>query len=215
MKNYLLKTCLILFLFCITITSQAQIEKGMKVLTVNSSYDYTHWGSNNSGIEYKSNTFSVSPQIGFLINNKFCIGTSVSFFNYSRNENNGGFPSSSFKSNILSYGLAPYARYYKSISDKFYCFANASVGFGFNNAMSRNSSGFVNRGSGYYYSSGLNFGLLYFISSKLALETSLAGINYNHSSNEGALYNNFNKSTELTARLMPMGLSLGVSYYFR
>lgn len=216
MKKLLFKIGLVLFLFCLKISSEAQIEKGMKVLTGNISYDYSSWRSDiDPALKFRTSTFSINPQIGFLISDKFCIGISAPFSHYSRADNNGGVPTGDFTSNRITYGIAPYARYYKNIADKFYCFANASIGFGFENTSTKNTSGIVNRGSGYYYSSGLNLGLLYFISPKLAIETTLAGINYEHSQYNGALYTNFNKSTKFSADLMPNGLSLGVSYYFR
>ncbi len=215
MKNCLLKTiCLVPFLFCIMITSEAQIEKGMKVLTGAVSYNYYKNSSTNTPpTKNTSSGFSINPQIGFLLNDKFCIGISVPFSNSYATYNNGFSPA--LKTNFTSYGLAPYARYYKGLSDKFYFFANASIGFGLTNASSKNTAGLAYKGSGYYYSSGLNFGLLYFISPKVALETTLAGVNYYHSGYKVNLYPTVDRSSEFSARLMPNGLSLGLSYYFK
>ncbi len=213
MKKIILKTSVCLFLFCIVFSSKAQIEKGMKVLSGSASFYNSSSNSTSTFNKYKRTSIDGAPQMGFFISNKFCIGLSIPL-NFYLQTSGISKPYSSYRAKEFQYGVAPYVRYYKSFSDKFYCFVNASTGVGFRNMDIKGNNPEVKL-TGYSYSAGAGFGLLYFVSSKLSIETTLAGISYNHYSNKTSNTSGSGMSHDFSASIAPSRLSLGLSYYFK
>ena len=240
MKKTILKSIIFAFSLCITFYSEAQIEKGMKVLTGSLSFNTstdkrldTLSNSNN-----KNSTIRFSPSIGFFVSDKFCVGAAVPL-NYSfgtniSNYNNTMFSNNqSSKSQTFGYGITPYVRYYMKITDKFYGYLNGSINFGLSNRSVKTESTYTDligtymvtnsysnkesKSMYYNYSANVNFGLMYFISPKLALEASLAGIGYSGSDtkDKDKSYDNYQKQSGLSASIAPNNINFGLSYFFK
>lgn len=237
MKKNILKAIIFSFALCITIVSEAQIEKGMKVLTGSLSFstNTANRFDTLSNLTNKSSRIEFNPSIGFLVSDKICIGINVpldySFGTNKTTQNYSTFDlNQSRENNSFGYGIAPYVRYYIKITDKFYGYLNGSVRFGLRNSytktettetyplnpLSNNYSNVESKYMYYDYSARVNFGLMYFISNKLALEASLASIGYggNGYKNKDKSYN-YEKQSGFYTSLAPSNINLGLSYYFR
>ncbi len=238
MKKTILKVIIFSFALCLTVVSNAQIEKGMKVVTGTISYQNNNSKTQDS-INYqdsKSHTIGLSPKIGLFLSDNFCIGIAVPL-KYSSGNNNYTYeyPTSnnklSFKTHTFNYAVSPYATYYKKIADKFYGYISGSVSFGLQNSNNKrvfsytdylspinNSSSIIKTNSyGYNYSANLNFGLTYFISPKVAIEASLGSVGYTGSSTstKDKSYENYIKNSGFYSSIVTNGLGLGLSYYFK
>ena len=226
MRKSILITSVCLSLFCIVFSSEAQIEKGMKVLggSVSFSNSNSKQKDSLSGQSNKGFGFIVNPQIGVFVSNKVCLGVS-GFFGYDKwNYSNYYYSNSnSLKGHSMSYGLSPYVKYFKKFGDNFYGYARGYASFGLQNGYTKSATNtFVptpseSRTTGYNYSAGVGFGLTYFVTPKLALDVSLANFGYNHSSNslKDKSYDTYNKSSGFFSRVGLNGIGLGLNYYFK
>jgi len=136
-------------------------------------------------ITKSSNTsISVSPSIGYFLSDKVCLGLEIPF-EFRQNSSTYSYATAASPSNrkeiSFSYGAMPYLRYYMNFTDKLYGYFNLKAGFGIQNSKVTRSdfaSSPIRKNTYYNYSSGLDFGLMYFVSPKLAIETSIVGLNY-------------------------------------
>ena len=154
-------TVFIIAIILFSLNGIAQITKGNWMVggTLNLSSTLNTGISNNKEYKIKSNVFSVSPNLGYFIIDKLCVGTLV-VINYSNPEGD----------NNSSYAITttPFVRYYFLDTQKMVNFF-AKAGYGF--LTSRNSNGY--KSQGYTFSAGP---VIYFNSS-VGLEMTL---NYNN-----------------------------------
>ncbi len=230
MKTMFLKACALLALLLYVSNAEAQISKGMKMINGSANFSSTNGRQVDSlyAGEGRFRNIGFSPAFGYFLTDKFCIGLGA------RVQNNKQIFESSYtinnsyntsESNTFSYGFNPYARYYMAFSEKFYGFFNASAGVNISKSKSENyydnpsigsPSDFETISKGYFYNGGVSFGLTYFVSPKVALETSLAGINYsNQYSKRNVNSIAYNKTSGFTAGILPNGINLAVSFYLK
>jgi hypothetical protein len=155
-----------------TLSAHSQITKGNWM--VGGSGSFTNYKStypdNNTKSTQAGYALDLAPNVGYFVVDNFSIGSIVGF-----SFNN---PSGS-ANNSLSFGLAPFVRYYFRKSEKIINpFLQASYGFN----ISRNQIQEGNRKSSDYRLKG---GTAFFLNSSVALEIS---IEYNSAINN---YNNF------------------------
>jgi outer membrane protein len=99
----------------------AQTTKGSKFIGVNiGNLDYTH-SSNGSGIGV-----TLFPSAGVFLTDDFLLGTSVTLGYQRLSIDNGTVQD--YSSRTISYGLAPFARYYFAGTTPHRFFGQASVG---------------------------------------------------------------------------------------
>jgi hypothetical protein len=114
MKKSILLTIAVTVIF---FDAQSQITKGNWMVGGNASY--THTNNDISTLaKYKNTTFSVAPNIGYFVWDKFCTGVklSISFWKNDYPANSGGTISYSTKNQF--YNLGPFVRYYFLQTDK-------------------------------------------------------------------------------------------------
>ena len=149
-----------------TVNANAQITKGNWMVGGTLNLSSAESTSISNDIEYKTkgSGFSVNPNLGYFIADKFCIGTSVGFyFSNPEGDNN----------NSTGITVGPFARYYFLNTEKTVnIFAN--VGYGYSSSKTEN--GYKSHSIGYLFSAGP---VIYFNSS-VGLEMSL---NYRTSKN--------------------------------
>lgn len=163
-----MKTIKLFFIatFLFTTVTYAQISKENWMVGGTLNLSSAESTSISNGIEYKTkgSGFSVNPNLGYFIADKFCIGTSVGF-NFSNPEGDNN--------NSTGITVSPFARYYFLNTEKTVnVFAN--VGYGYSSSKTEN--GYKSHSNGYLFSAGP---VIYFNSS-VGLEMSL---NYSTSKN--------------------------------
>lgn len=121
------KLMITLALSIFTLTSNAQTEKGS--FLIGGSIGYSTARSRAGSIhDQRSTAYTVSPKIGYFIDDNFAIGTklqySVNKFNFRNSiyENSAPGEWISNADRTDAYGISPFARYYISLTDilKFY-----------------------------------------------------------------------------------------------
>lgn len=109
-----------------TLTSIAQTEKGTFLLGGSIGYSSNENKSSSRPTTSKSNFITISPKMGYFIDNNFAIGAKLDYttgknkYRTSDYENSTDIFTSFEKSN--RYGISPFARYYISLTEtlKFY-----------------------------------------------------------------------------------------------
>lgn len=98
-----------------------------------SNYDYLTDDTLNSSYEGSNFSFSLYPQFGIFLNDKFAIGTEIDIYYYSGNSTSSdkdGIKYYDYKSENVSIGFLPYARYYfrKNSNGKSMLYGQISAG---------------------------------------------------------------------------------------
>lgn len=168
---------LIAIISLFNLTANAQITKGNWMVGGSgsfSSYKST-FEDNNIEVTQSGTGLQVSPNIGYFVLDKFCVGTavSVSFSNPSGDNNNGH-----------GYGFSPFVKYYFLKPEKMINFFT-QLGYGYSEGKSQ-SSNFTNKTNSVI----VKGGTAVFFNSSVALEVS---IDYSSSK-----FNNNTKSNYLT-----------------
>lgn len=186
--NHMKQTLLVFFLFlfaCIGSVS-AQGHKGQYYLGGSLTYDYSSYGS-SSVINYsdgytnyttsKISAFSIRPEFGFFISDKWSIGiqpvysrtggTETSDFHSSADATQNFVSSDTYHNTILGIGI--HARYYAMISDKFGFFPEFGI-------STLNNSKYFNYGT---FSLGATPNFVFFPTNKLGVNLGFGGVSYN------------------------------------
>jgi hypothetical protein len=175
MKQRLL---LIIVLFVIAASANAQIQKGAIVL--GGQLGFSSQSSKSTQNTSKTIGFGISPAFGKAIKENLVIGGDI---NYSYNKNEPGVAVVQ-KSN--SYGLGFFVRKYKELGKGFYLFGQTRLGGSYQKQTTKNNvqpSGNVET-KGSFFQLAIYPGLAYSISKKLQLEAgfnNLGYIQYDHS----------------------------------
>jgi hypothetical protein len=196
-----MKKAMILLLF-IPLIGKAQLAKGDLFLGGGFSLSTESQSTGSSKAE-KNNTFSVTPYVGYLLNEQWAVGGRLGYYS-SRTEEGP----TTFKTGVFS--LGPFARRYFKLSDQCLIAINGGLTFG------RGTNTYTYSGNGSYTSqnkfSELNLNIypafVFFPSPKWSIEASIGNINYNH-----------RKFIDIDSRKNSFNLnygtiSLALAYYF-
>lgn len=160
-------------------TVQAQTEKGTSF--IGGSFNFNTGKTENN--DQRTYSYTLSPKAGHFISNNFAIGTNLSIGYAKTNQYN--FPSNDVMpshTGNLSLGVAPFARHYLTITERFRFFSEFQLSFttvknkvnpDTNPAFSNNPYFRSN-----YYSANLKPGLAFFPTKKLAVEMSFPVLTY-------------------------------------
>ena len=178
-----------LLLSAATLSAQAQISAGTKLLSGSIGYsqqkrETSNNTPNSQPLELQNKQFNFTPGIGYFIADNLALGLQG---NISLTKNEGytysGFPSgynkTESKTRTLSGGV--FGRYYKFIGEKVAVYGQ--LGGGYQNIYYSNSlfgaltNSNANREQGFY--AGLLPGIVFFPTDKIGLELTLRGISYN------------------------------------
>jgi len=149
-----------------------------------------------SGNEMSLLDLNISPSVGIMVNSNSAIGLSFTV-NYFRRKDN-----SSVTNTDTNLGIFPFLRIHKTITENFKYYIEPKIGLYF---LSLNQSS-----NGNLFSVSTEVGLLYFVSQKLSMELSVAGISFDRHSDKdtGFKYNAVNMGYNL------VNPNLGLRYYF-
>ncbi len=170
-----------MLLTLVAATANAQIEKGKIQLTGNFGYTRNETGGN------ETNVFTIVPQAGLFLSDKTSLGVILGY---------QSFGNSNARSTNFNYGV--FGRFYKSIADRFYFFAQPQFVLG----TGETAAG-VDTSS---FSIGVRPGFSYFVSDKISMDLTTLGFIYDKSE-EG----NLERSTT-SFSINPATMSLGVSF---
>lgn len=156
-----MKTLTLFFfiVFATLLTANAQITKGNWMVGGSANFGFSQAESSGNGFSSsgKASGFTIAPNIGYFIKDKFVIGAvpSFSFSNPEGSNNNG-----------TSYGIGPFIRYY-FLKPESKVNLLAQIRYGFGKGKSQSSQG--SNTSGY----GLKAGPVIYFNSSVGLEFTL------------------------------------------
>lgn len=164
---------------------------------------------NSSGGNFennKSRSFSVYPEMGFFLNERYAVGGGLSF---SSAKSRYDIPQGGYQENrTRGFGAYVFVKRYFPISEKFFFTMDGSLDYD-RGKTTYGNNGFENTNKS--YSIGLNAtpSLIFFPSPNWAIEGSIGGLSLTHSRGISDEY----KSTSFGVNYG--GISLGFAYYFR
>jgi hypothetical protein len=164
----------------------------------------------NPGYTSQINSFSISPAIGFFLNQKFSIGGDLSYGgSIQKYENPSNNIQSTTKYNAL--GVGAIARYYFPISNSFYFSLQGLISFNRGtNKSDQTSGGFTSNSESNNYSLGVNFNpvLIFFPSPQWGIEASVGSFGYSY-------YRNLPDVSHSSSFNLSAGrFTFGLAYYF-
>ncbi|MCU4156388.1 porin family protein [Carboxylicivirga sp. A043] len=198
-----MKKILLVLAICCTTLSYAQ-EKGQWIIGGNAGYNSDKNENENESSTTK--TFTLSPSIGYMLNSKIAIGLG---FNYSTadEELENIYYGYSMNYKTTSFGINPYVRIHKNITERFLLFVQPGIFYSTNKIEYDDSEDDVKlKGFGLDCS----LGFLYFISDKLSLELNVLSVDYSSLEETDGEYKNesFGINYNLTSP------NMGLRYYF-
>jgi len=212
-----MKKKLIIFFFLpfgfIPLISHGQISSGTTLL--GGSLGFTTNSNKNDGASnqnYRYNSFTISPQVGYFIATNLVVGTGLSL--------NTGYQKYNSKKQFeqKGYSVGPFLRYYKFLGERTALFGNAAFNLNQIEVKTLNSVGELTTNQ---KQDGLSVlltpGLTYFASPKVGLEISLGYIGYSTNSSESNLNSSYPNKTKNSGFIKYYGLAnsaLGVNFYF-
>ncbi|OWP64311.1 hypothetical protein CDA63_04535 [Hymenobacter amundsenii] len=216
----------VLLLSAGTLSAQAQISAGTKLLTGSIGYSYQKRETNSIGasrqpLEQRDKRFNFQPSAGYFIADNLVIGVGagVNLNTYDRfyeDVTPGGIQLIVTENTIRTLRGGLFARYYKFIGEKVALYGGLASGYqnvygssGLYNGLGSGGS----RQQGIYGS--LLPGIVFFPTTKLGLELTLRGISYNRLTDK---YRRNSQSIKTTDSILDFGfglqdLNLGISLY--
>jgi hypothetical protein len=212
-----MKKIIALALFVIPCFAFAQFNKGQVFLGGVFSASVQSSPSSN-GSTTKNNSVSITPNIGFFLNQKFSVGATIGYstsfqeFDYVNfNSNTGTFTSGFQKYKLNGIVVGSFVRYYTAISTSFYFALQGQAIFNRSTMQIITNDG-LNESNQQTpsYSIGINVKpvFIYFPSTKWGIEAGVGSLSYNHT----RILPNVSSGDNL---LLNVGsFSFGLAYYF-
>lgn len=206
---------------CITFVSYGQIAKGKTLLGGSLGYGQSEaHASNITFLPGKLRYVTLNPSVGIAFKENTVLGVDLSLYTYNQ-KTAGATPTDIYVTKSRVYGSNVFVRRYVPLLNRFYFYAQASVGGGKSEAWTEYNNQKPSRTDGWSAGLSLNPGLTYAVTKKLYVESGLNGfalLAYSRSktkdtdSNTGVVSttkgSNFNFSTTL-------GGGNGLSFGFR
>lgn len=129
--------------------------------------------------EFKTRTISITPQLGYFVNDKVLIGGRVSYSNVKTEQlfsgNGDILIDNEIKTNLFEIG--PYARFHKSLNEQFLLFLQTNLDIGFGTRKNGRTGPTVDE-SMFEIEAGLRPGILLMVSDKLGIESTFGFLGY-------------------------------------
>jgi hypothetical protein len=208
-----------LFLVCLFQQVQGQINKG--VTSSGGGINFYSRNIDRADGNAKQTNFSFAPNISYFLAKNLSLGIEVGY-SYENSSNSSISPGPYIESTSKSFSVGPFIRYYKMLNEHVSLFGQASftVGFPRNEVSNFQSGGFMstNNYRTIQLVAGLQPGITFFITKRLALEGSYGFIGYRRQQQKSetgiptTVTDNSESSFELSFN--PSSLGLGLQYYF-
>ena len=166
--------------------------------------------SPNGGPINKVTSFSIAPNLGFLLNKSWELGLQVGYSSTEYERNTTTPTISNWGSRGMTAGL--YTQKYFVITDKFFFSVIGNIRYDFGKTFDKTTNTITNEiteSEDKDESIGLNFkpSFIFFASNNWAFQASIGNISYSYSNNDDQPVNLFNVNFG--------AINLGFSYYFR
>lgn len=192
-------------------TVQAQIGAGTISVggTLGVSSESDKYKNNSGSVDGpKTSTFVVGPKVGYFISDNFSIGASIRFSNTTEKSSDGNE-----KDITNRFTFAPFGRYHVFLSDKFYAFGEAEIGFGVGGGKIKNGGVSVDKNDITTLGIAISPGVIFMPSEKIGIELAVNLLSFNSNTSKAP---NGNKST---SNIVSFGTnlfapSLGIQFYF-
>ncbi|WP_418511684.1 outer membrane beta-barrel protein [Corallibacter sp.] len=157
------------------------IDKGTWNVSGDISLHFSNTESNNNNVEQDEFGFSFAPKIGYAINDNLILGLGIGYGHYKQDTTSNTNQQTTVNTN--SYHVFPYVRKFFPVGEKMAFLVQGEARFSkqksdydetFMNTSSDSESVFA----------GIRPGFTYFISDKIALETTIGALGYNYSEGE-------------------------------
>lgn len=197
------------FLF-ISFYSNAQFAKGDKVLGGSFSFNVQNRNDSPDGGLMKSNSFSLNPSMGFLINENFAIGGELGYASTFRETN---YSSTVLETKSKSFSAGVFGQRYFNISDKFLFSLVGRFNFGRGFATGHDydpqlGEAVETRMKNYNLTTSITPRFIFFPSPKWGFEASIGSISH-------TLSRNLSTDEKINYFSLNYGaISFGVGYYF-
>lgn len=209
-------------IFCTTfgqdqkLENRLNIEKGTWFTAGSISFSSNESKSENLTNFYDAENlgFNLAPKIGFALKRNLVAGVGIDYGRTKYNNSNvnvGNLKTSEFLNQ--SFNVSPYLRAYKGLGQNIALFLQGEFGYTRGWSEISRSDQSESTSTQNRYSLGIRPGLTYFMSKKLALETSIGNLGFSKFDSDGSNQatssgSNFNFS------LNTSDLFVGVAYYF-
>lgn len=191
----------ILPMLLFSLVAFAQLEKGTVLLGGGIGFNST---SEKTGIENKYQSFNVSPDIGYFIQDNWVIGVSLPLSWQDSRSNANSTASHQLKTSSL--GVGPFVRKYFPLVDKVSAFGQLSLGYGRQTTeLTSGSSSSSSKAN--TFTANTNLGLSYFPKTWMAVNLSVSPLSYTKTSHSNSEYSNFGFNLSTSA------LSLGANFF--
>ena len=210
-------------------TTYSQTEKGKMFI----GGQFSLGGNTNSGLDSLTTnntnvvTFSISPNFGYFIKDNLAIGAILNFGtsgetqNYQNSQNTPSYKTT-YNYNYTSYGIGLFARQYYNITGNFRFYLNGGINYSYQTTKTT----YTNPTYAYYptseenhsnnFSINITPGLAYFVTPKIAIQTTFGNLFYNYSISKipNVSYDNHSYSGNYGLNLNSSSFALGLNYYF-
>ena len=136
----------------------------------------------------KTTTFGIAPEVGYFISDRFAVGLGVGF-NYTSKDNRGT------TSNVITWGVNPYARFYAVKADRFGFYLQGGVSYASEKEESASEADTM-------FYAGIKPGVSYSISDRFTINATFGNLGYF----DNGHYSNFELS--LSAATLAFGLTI-------
>ncbi len=167
---------LLFVILILPISLSAQFNKGDKFLGGTLGFQIQQSPYTGTNFLTKSNGFAISPQIGFLLNEKLALGGNLG---YSTSHFSIGPDTAESTNDLSNFSIGLFLRRYYSINDKFLFSLTGNADYG--KGTIKSSSDISNEESkNYIYSISVYPSFIFFPSKKWGIEASIGNIKFSH-----------------------------------
>lgn len=218
------KFFIIAIFLCVSLQAQEQknnerltIDKGSWYLGGSVSVGYVNSDQTVNALDRnnKSTSFSFIPKAGYAVKKNLIAGLGLGY-GYSKNKNMYENPTTNEMDNTdgtsNSFTVSPFIRQYFPVGEKLAFYVQGEANYSKTNYKYIDSNSGKQLSDGQQYFVGVRPGITYFISQKLALETSIGSLGYSKAKSTSD--DNTNKVDSFNFNLSTADLLFGLSYYF-
>lgn len=182
---------LILSLMLLSISSFAQLQKGNLLLGGNVNFQTSSTESDNLGVAggntAKSNSFSISPLVGYFLSDRTVFGMKVNYFSSKTENLILAGPSVIFENDQI--GLGPFVRRYFPVKDWVAFYGQAEMNYGSSKYFQTNNSNSSSETKIRSVNFAASLGLSFFPTKWMSIDVSAHPLSFYHQNNENTLGN--------------------------
>lgn len=210
MKKTILTTVFVVFAFFV---AQAQIGTG--TLSVGGALELStsggkYKGGSNSVDKPSNSSFTFGPQVSYFLSDELSVGAALLYSSTTSNKTDNDN-----KNVSNAFYFTPFARYHVPVSEKFYLFGEARLGFGVESGKTVNGGTSTKDDPSSSVGFAVSPGLLFLPGERIGIELSVDLLSFNsrtQKDNDDSSYKNITNSFAFGPNLMSPSLS--VQFYF-